>query len=207
MGTLKALVGGNWTPILGGGGVNEVVVSPDMPTDSNVELWYDTDDPGPNLGSVGFIETALYTPSLGSMVVGAGGVNTARYTFIGPTAVGSIGHLNISGQISFGTSGQTFPNVDVISLPTGFQFTSPPAPTIAKNYYPPVGICQVYDDTGSLYTGLVHYRTATGFSPGTVAASGNFATLQFLNSGANTPIPFAASDAIVYMVNTPAVRV
>jgi len=43
MPTIKAKIGGTWVPI--GGGGDEVWVGADTPTDNNVELWYDTDEP------------------------------------------------------------------------------------------------------------------------------------------------------------------
>jgi hypothetical protein len=42
-GALKAKVGGNWVPITYTAS-NEVQVSPDQPTESSVELWYDSDE-------------------------------------------------------------------------------------------------------------------------------------------------------------------
>lgn len=128
---------------------DEVFVGPDDPISQapNIELWYDTDDPTGNAGSIpaggsaGQVLTKVsntdyddawvspsqsgtYTPVLTNCVVGTGGsaANTANYVFVGPPQVGAVGILYLSGLITFGTTGATLPQANPsISLPPGFQ--------------------------------------------------------------------------------------
>lgn len=62
MGVLYAKVGGAWVPALG---PNEVFVGSDQPTDPDVELWYDTDDPGLS-GGVGLEAAKPAAPPVGT---------------------------------------------------------------------------------------------------------------------------------------------
>lgn len=69
--------------------------------------------------------SASYTPTLTNMAVGTGGSaeNTARYTFVGGSTVGSKGPMTLQGRIRFGTTGVTLPGTGVpkIGLPAGFE--------------------------------------------------------------------------------------
>ena len=101
MGTLKALVGGSWVPILGGGGVNEVAVSPDVPTDPNVELWYDTDDPG----------IASFQPIQSRVFIGSTSVNL--------TSGAAAAAVSFDSE-EFDTAGMHGPaNLSRLTVPTG----------------------------------------------------------------------------------------
>ena len=118
MGVLYARVGGAWVPVLG---VNEVAIGTDPPTDPDVELWYDTDDPGSGLVGV---ESGTYTPTLSGCAIGTGGsaTNTAQYAFVGGVGVGAMGIMYVSGLVTFGTTGATVPQSNpILSLPPGFN--------------------------------------------------------------------------------------
>src|SRR5262245_37694634 len=104
-GVLRAKVDGNWVDI-GIGAVDEVFVGPTAPTDTNVQLWYDTDAP-----AFGMVEYNTYVPTLGVIAIGTGGsaLNEGAYTFVGGPSVGDRGILAIQGRIIFGTTTPTFP--------------------------------------------------------------------------------------------------
>lgn len=116
MPVLKARVGGAWVDV--GGGVDEVSVGPTAPTDSAVELWYDTSVPTP---SVAPITTAIFVPTLLGLTLGPGGVNTARYVLQGGPNVGDIGVLTVGGVLRVGTSGFTVGGYPRASVPSGFN--------------------------------------------------------------------------------------
>jgi len=208
MPTLKAKIGGAWVPIAGpGSGADEVFVGANDPG-AAYELWYDTDDPGASFANISQVQTGTYFPTLGTTVIGAGGTNIARYVYNGGAIVGDVGHMSLSGMIGFGTSGQTFPDSGlVVSLPPGFNFPTPIPYANTVLAYTPVGTAQLYDATGALYPGLCHVRTATGFSPALIIASGTYGTLSFYNHGSGIPITFAVNDIIVYNISTQVVRV
>jgi hypothetical protein len=64
-------------------------------------------------------EGGSYTPALTGMVVGSGGVNTATW---GATRTGQYWKMHLSGTITFGTSGNTYPPADSrIAMPAGWQ--------------------------------------------------------------------------------------
>lgn len=77
-GVLYAKVGGTWVPVTSGGG-DEVWVGPDDPgVNSPYEIWYDTDDDGPQYGNYAMGVTNLggmYFAS-GTQMPAAGGANT-----------------------------------------------------------------------------------------------------------------------------------
>ena len=151
MPTLKANIGGVWTPISSGagGGTDEVSVGPSPPTDPNIELWFDSDAPGPVSVGVGLpsagttgqvlvkqsatdydatwkslVQSGTYTPTLSGCAIGTGGsaANTAQYVFVGGPNIGDVGIMYVSGLVTFGTTGATVPQSNpILSLPSGFN--------------------------------------------------------------------------------------
>lgn len=139
----------------------------------------------------------VYTPTLVNMAVGAGGVNTANFVFVGGVGVGGQGLLTIDGVVTFGTSGQTFPNAPTISLPPGFNVAG-------TNTATPVGHVRMTDsDTGAnSRVGVVTILTGTTFRP---ANGGDSQQVSGLSP--TGPFTWAAGDSINYHFTIQAVRV
>lgn len=81
-GVLYAKVGGTWVPV-GGGGGDEVWVGPDDPgINSPHEIWYDTDDDGPQYGNYaqGVTNLGAFNFATGTAMPAAGGANTTVAT-------------------------------------------------------------------------------------------------------------------------------
>jgi hypothetical protein len=92
MPTIKAKIGGVWTPVggSGGGGTDEVWVSADAPTGTTQELWYDTDEP--NLYDP---DTARWNSAWGVVAVGTfafseGSTFTDGLAFTNPLSVATL---------------------------------------------------------------------------------------------------------------------
>lgn len=122
-----------------------------------------------------------YTPTLAGMAIGTGGsaANTADWSFSGGT-------LTVSGVITFGTSGTTFPGaVITASLPAGFTATSAAAR--------PLGMC-TFDDSGTAHLGTVRGNTTTTVRFVALNAAGTYLT----EVATSTTIPFTwgAGDQI-----------
>ena len=195
MGVLYARVGGAWVPALG---VNEVAVGTDAPTDPDVELWYDTDDPG--LGLIGG-QSAAYTPTLTTFVIGAGGVNNARYTYVGGPSVGDIGLINCYGRLVLGSSGWTADSSGP-SLPTGFQFIQNAINGWNGGY---VGQCRVlHGGAGWQCVMYVNTSTQASFVMPSVTATPGGSEIFFNNT---TPWTWAAGDQFQWNFEAPVVRV
>ena len=194
MGVLKAKVGGVWEAI---GSVNEYEVGATTPTDPNVELWFDTSDPGSTL--IG-LQRGTYTPTLTGMVVGTGGTpsNTADYTFIGGPNVGDRGLLYIRGYIEFGTTGQTFPTAPSFSLPTGFNLVKTTGGYIA-------GKVNLNDVTALNQDGVMWCLGANAVRPLCVLLSGVNPYYDVLAT--TKPFTWASGDRMEWTIDTDAVRV
>jgi hypothetical protein len=92
MPTIKAKIGGVWTPVggSGGGGTDEVWVSADAPTGTTQELWYDTDEPNlydPDTArwnsAWGVIQTGTFIPGQGAAVTSGTVITSALTTQAG----------------------------------------------------------------------------------------------------------------------------
>jgi len=108
MGVLRALVGGQWVDVGGGGG--EVYVGPDDPTLQypGTELWYDTDDNvSGNPWNMPWGLIGRTSSIAGHTGIGTTPVDVAGMSLTVPTVVGRL--LRVSAQImSIPPSGAAF---------------------------------------------------------------------------------------------------
>jgi hypothetical protein len=146
-------------------------------TDTNKLMIYD--------GSTWMVlrdEAGSYTPTLGSIVVGSGGVNSATYAFSG-------GVLVVSGTIQFGASGATYPGAsNTITLPSTFT------PTIsASPNYPIVGTATLQAGGVSAY-GPVVLISSTQLRLYAFSAGGTY--VGATNLSTTVPGSWASSDYI-----------
>jgi Collagen triple helix repeat (20 copies) len=211
-------------------GPDEVMIQDAQPTDPVVDFWYAPNAAGtpygiPLGGTTGqvlakksnadidtqwttpsplVIETGTYVPAIAQAVVGTGGQNSARYTFIGGPNVGDVGQITVSGYLVFGSAGQTFPESNLlIPLPAGFNF----AQYLSGYGYNPIGVCQANDYTGAGYPGVCVPRSLTQFCPAEVVTSATYGTILFYGNSSSIPFAWAVNDSIFYNVTTQAVRV
>lgn len=149
-------------------------------------------------------ESGTYTPTLGNMVVGTAGTNTATYTYVGDDTGG---HLAIHGRILFGSAGQTFPGAssETVSLPTGFQIAS----DFADGLNVLGGIC-VIDADSTDFTGHLRWSSNTTLrlvleQDGAGVGANNIAIVDFTSGD---PIAtWAQGDGFDWHAWFPAVKV
>lgn len=84
MPVLKARIGGAWVNV--GGGTDEVSIGTAEPVDPNIELWYDTDDPGVSFPNA-FGPWTAFTPTFTQSVTITKTVLTATYMQIGKLVI------------------------------------------------------------------------------------------------------------------------